>query len=177
MSAGWRTGEANCTRPLGCAGVVEGRQTPGAGAGSSIGPTYLVDYGLGESLTHGVWLLRGLVGVEGGELKVERGPVRGHRFVVGGLVLLWGQWRDGGRRQRVRAGWGGGGAREGGGEEIGSSSVSMRAASFARGVCLGVAGSKSDARSPAGRTDSARQELLHPNPASGLWLSRRGPGA
>lgn len=66
------------------AGTVRGR-------GSSIGNAYLVDDGLGESLTHGVRFLRGLVGEEAGEVvgEVERGP-RGHGFVMRRYGLLWG---------------------------------------------------------------------------------------
>jgi hypothetical protein len=61
------------------------------GRGSSIAKAYLVDDGLGESLTHGVRFLQGLVGEEAVEVvgEVERGP-RGHGFVTGRYGLLWG---------------------------------------------------------------------------------------
>ena len=44
---------------------------------------YLVDYGLGESLTHIVHVLIGLVGEEVGKCEMECGPLCEHRFLDG----------------------------------------------------------------------------------------------
>ena len=144
----------------------------------SIGQTYLVDDGLGESLAHGVRFLRGLVGEKGSELVVERRRVRGHRFVVG-VRWLWGVSRDGGRRQAKRASRGGVGAGQGGGRQRQRNSSSGYLGGgcklLPRGVCLRVAGAR-DALSPAERTDSASAGAT-PNRASAVVAKSSRPGA
>lgn len=66
------------------------------GRGSSIEGTYLFNYGLGESLTHTVRFLRGLVGEKAGEVVVvvsSRCP-REHRFVMRRYGVVWGVSRE-----------------------------------------------------------------------------------
>jgi hypothetical protein len=56
-----------------------------------IDKTYLVHYGLRESLTHRVRFLRGLVGEETSEVVLKRSGPQGHVFVwCGAMEAGWG---------------------------------------------------------------------------------------
>lgn len=58
------------------------RRSKVRGWGNSIESKYLVDYGLGECLTHNVRFLGGLVREEGRDIEVQSNVLQRHVFVI-----------------------------------------------------------------------------------------------